>query len=58
VVDVEGGEIRPFLIVIRNYRVGDAPVRIDNFCDDLFLKISQEGLGQVSLRDGNVVCRK
>lgn len=28
---------------------GDIPVRIDNFCNDLFLKISQSNLGQVAL---------
>lgn len=28
---------------------GDIPLRIDNFCDDLFLKISQCNLGQVVL---------
>lgn len=44
---VSGGGNRPFSIVFRPYRFGDAPVRVDNLCEDLFLKIHQQQLGQV-----------
>ncbi|XP_041980096.1 vacuolar protein sorting-associated protein 13A-like isoform X3 [Aricia agestis] len=48
-VDVTGGTDRPFTITFRPYGVGDAPVRIDNLCDDLFLKMHQVDSGQVAL---------
>ncbi|XP_073981480.1 intermembrane lipid transfer protein VPS13A-like isoform X2 [Rhodnius prolixus] len=48
-VIVSGGGNRPFSIVFRPYRFGDAPVRVDNLCEDLFLKIHQQQLGQVAL---------
>jgi hypothetical protein len=46
-VDVSGGGEQPFTVTFRCYRVGDAPVRVDNLCEDLFLKIHQQDLGQV-----------
>ena len=49
-VDIVGGDNKPFLIAFQDYKVGDAPVRIDNFCEDLFLKISQENSGQVCVQ--------
>ncbi|XP_046398302.1 vacuolar protein sorting-associated protein 13C-like isoform X1 [Ischnura elegans] len=49
VVDVKGGGDQPFTISLQNYCVGDAPVRVDNLCEDLFLKVHQEDLGQVAL---------
>nr|XP_018900199.1 PREDICTED: vacuolar protein sorting-associated protein 13A-like isoform X1 [Bemisia tabaci] len=49
VVDVSGGETKPFTILFRRYYPGDAPLRIDNLCQDLFLKIHQQYLGQVAL---------
>lgn len=49
VVDIIGGQNKSFLITFRHYKEGDAPVRIDNFCEDLFLKISQGNLGQVKV---------
>ncbi|XP_065221412.1 intermembrane lipid transfer protein VPS13A-like isoform X2 [Planococcus citri] len=49
VVDIVGGDNKPFLIAFQDYKIGDAPVRIDNFCEDLFLKVSQENSGQVTL---------
>ncbi|XP_068086254.1 intermembrane lipid transfer protein VPS13A [Anabrus simplex] len=48
-VDVGGGGELPFSITFKNYTPGDAPVRVDNFCEDLFLKIHQQDLGQVML---------
>lgn len=39
----------PFEIVFQEYKPGDAPVLIKNYCTDLFLKIQQQGQGQVTL---------
>ena len=46
-VDVNGGSEQPFTVTFRSYQLGDAPVRVDNLCEDLFLKIHQQDLGQV-----------
>lgn len=46
-VEVTGGMERPFVISFKPYNPGDAPVRIDNLCEDLFLKLHQEDSGQV-----------
>lgn len=46
-VHVSGGGEHPFYITFRSYKPGDAPVRVDNLCEDLFLKIHQQQLGQV-----------
>ncbi|XP_044592317.1 vacuolar protein sorting-associated protein 13A-like isoform X2 [Cotesia glomerata] len=48
-VDVKGGNNSPFRIIFEKYECGDAPVRVDNLCDDLFLKLNQVNLGQVAL---------
>ncbi|CAH2260106.1 jg4815 [Pararge aegeria aegeria] len=48
-VDVTGGTDRPFTITFKPYVAGDAPIRIDNLCDDLFLKLHQSDSGQVAL---------
>ncbi|VVC88044.1 unnamed protein product [Leptidea sinapis] len=48
-VDVTGGTDRPFTITFKPYRSGDAPVRFDNLCDDLFIKLHQVDSGQVAL---------
>ncbi|GFG28735.1 hypothetical protein Cfor_06015 [Coptotermes formosanus] len=48
-VDVSGGGEQPFTVTFRCYCLGDAPVRVDNLCEDLFLKIHQQDLGQVVL---------
>ncbi|KAJ8877884.1 hypothetical protein PR048_022343 [Dryococelus australis] len=48
-VEVSGGGERPFSVTFRGYSSGDAPVRVDNLCEDLFLKIHQQDLGQVAL---------
>ncbi|XP_066901628.1 intermembrane lipid transfer protein VPS13A isoform X3 [Halyomorpha halys] len=49
VVSVIGGGDKPFSIIFRSYSPGDAPVRVENLCEDLFLKIHQQHLGQVAL---------
>lgn len=48
-VEVTGGTDRPFVITFKSYAIGDCPVRIDNLCDDLFLKLHQVDSGQVAL---------
>ncbi|XP_062531261.1 intermembrane lipid transfer protein VPS13A isoform X2 [Bombyx mori] len=48
-VEVTGGTDKPFTITFRPYAAGDAPIRIDNLCDDLFLKLHQMDSGQVAL---------
>ncbi|XP_047508917.1 vacuolar protein sorting-associated protein 13A-like isoform X2 [Pieris napi] len=48
-VEVTGGTDRPFTITYKPYRAGDSPVRIDNLCEDLFLKLHQMNSGQVAL---------
>ncbi|XP_026299715.1 vacuolar protein sorting-associated protein 13C isoform X2 [Apis mellifera] len=48
-IEIKGGINSPYYITFQKYVAGDIPVRIDNFCDDLFLKISQYNLGQVVL---------
>ncbi|CAB3254386.1 unnamed protein product [Arctia plantaginis] len=48
-VEVTGGTDRPFTITFKPYTPGDCPVRIDNLCDDLFLKLHQVNSGQVAL---------
>ncbi|XP_063534918.1 intermembrane lipid transfer protein VPS13A-like [Cydia strobilella] len=48
-VEVTGGTDRPFTITFKPYTAGDAPVRIDNLCDDVFLKLHQKDSGQVAL---------
>ncbi|XP_015594990.1 vacuolar protein sorting-associated protein 13A isoform X2 [Cephus cinctus] len=48
-VEVQRSNNSPFSITFRRYQNGDAPVRVDNFCEDLFLKIHQINLGQVAL---------
>ncbi|KAK9294042.1 hypothetical protein QLX08_011233 [Tetragonisca angustula] len=48
-VEIKGGVNSPYHVTFQKYTAGDIPVRIDNFCDDLFLKISQCNLGQVVL---------
>lgn len=39
----------PYRITFRRYIANDIPVRVDNLCDKLFLKLNQIGLGQVAL---------
>ncbi|XP_020288636.1 vacuolar protein sorting-associated protein 13A-like isoform X2 [Pseudomyrmex gracilis] len=48
-VEIEGGVSTPYRVMFRKYVIGDIPVRVDNLCDKLFLKLNQVGLGQVVL---------
>lgn len=48
-VEVSGGGERPLTITFRPYRSGDAPVRVDNACADLYLKVCQKSTGHVTL---------
>ncbi|XP_047356214.1 vacuolar protein sorting-associated protein 13C-like isoform X2 [Vespa velutina] len=48
-IEIEGGTNTPYYIVFRKYMVGDVPVRVDNLCTELFLKINQINSGQVTL---------
>lgn len=48
-MEVTGSVNQPFSINFQNYKLGDAPVRIDNQCEDLFLKFHQKESGQVVL---------
>ncbi|XP_076243831.1 intermembrane lipid transfer protein VPS13A [Calliopsis andreniformis] len=48
-VEIKGGINSPYHVIFQKCTSGDIPVRIDNFCDNLFLKISQSNLGQVAL---------
>ncbi|KAK3591108.1 hypothetical protein CHS0354_035920 [Potamilus streckersoni] len=52
-VEVAGGTQTPFTILFRDYDVGDAPVRVENLCDDVFIKIHQKGQSQTSLLSAN-----
>ncbi|KAK2588797.1 hypothetical protein KPH14_001672 [Odynerus spinipes] len=48
-VEIDGGTNAPYYIAFRKYVVGDVPVRVDNLCNELFLKINQINSGQVTL---------
>ncbi|XP_070527175.1 intermembrane lipid transfer protein VPS13A isoform X2 [Cardiocondyla obscurior] len=48
-VEIEGGVNTPYRIMFRRNVTGDIPVRVDNLCDKLFLKLNQVNLGQVVL---------
>lgn len=48
-VEVSGGGERPLMIAFRTYHQGDAPVRVDNACADLYLKVCQKSTGHVTL---------
>ncbi|GBP39679.1 Vacuolar protein sorting-associated protein 13 [Eumeta japonica] len=48
-VSVSGGATAPLAVSFRPYAAGDAPLRIENLCDDLFLKFHQQDCSQVAL---------
>ncbi|KAK9875024.1 hypothetical protein WA026_005834 [Henosepilachna vigintioctopunctata] len=48
-VEVTGGVFDSFKIFFSEYLPGDAPVLVQNYCADLFLKIQQQEQGQVTL---------
>ena len=39
---VSGGTQTPISVEITDYDPGDAPVRVENLCDDVFIKIHQK----------------
>lgn len=41
-VEVTGGTDSPITITFSNYTSGDAPVRVENLCEDVFIKIHQK----------------
>lgn len=48
-MEVTGGIKESFRITFNEYRPGDAPVLVKNYCADLFLKIQQQDLSPVTL---------
>ncbi|XP_053396044.1 intermembrane lipid transfer protein VPS13A-like isoform X3 [Mercenaria mercenaria] len=52
-VSVSGGTQNPITIQFTDYDVGDAPVRVDNFCDDVFIKIHQKNQSQTTILSSN-----
>ncbi|XP_068229043.1 intermembrane lipid transfer protein VPS13A-like [Palaemon carinicauda] len=50
VVHVSGvGSDNPVTVTFDKYQVGDAPVRIENWCEDVHLRIHQKGCNQTHL---------
>ena len=41
-MEVTGGTDSPITITFTNYAPGDAPVRVENLCEDIFIKIHQK----------------
>ncbi|KAK7492082.1 hypothetical protein BaRGS_00016746 [Batillaria attramentaria] len=52
-VEVTGGTDSPITITFTNYTTGDAPVRVENLCEDVFIKIHQKNQSQVTLLSPN-----
>eukprot|EP00106_Octopus_bimaculoides_P016057 XP_014783499.1 PREDICTED: vacuolar protein sorting-associated protein 13A-like isoform X4 [Octopus bimaculoides] len=52
-VEVSGGTQTPICISFSDYFLGGAPVRIENLCDDIFIKIHQKNQSQVTLLSPN-----
>lgn len=48
-MEVKGGVSGSFKIIFNEYKYGDAPVLVKNYCADLFLKIQQRDLSPVTL---------
>ncbi|GAB6032241.1 hypothetical protein CHUAL_010881 [Chamberlinius hualienensis] len=48
-VNVYGGQESPWMIIFKPYTLGSAPVKVENHCDDIFLKIYQKSMCQVTL---------
>lgn len=42
------GSDNPVTITFDKYQLGDAPVRIENWCEDVHLRLHQKGSNQVS----------
>ncbi|XP_076444664.1 LOW QUALITY PROTEIN: intermembrane lipid transfer protein VPS13A-like [Babylonia areolata] len=52
-VEVTGGVDSPITITFSDYSHGDAPVRVENLCEDVFIKIHQKNQSQVTLLSPN-----
>ncbi|KAL8570903.1 hypothetical protein ACOMHN_023576 [Nucella lapillus] len=52
-VEVSGGTDSPITINFTDYSPGDAPVRVENLCEDVFIKIHQKNQSQVTLLSPN-----
>ncbi|XP_012945076.2 vacuolar protein sorting-associated protein 13A, partial [Aplysia californica] len=52
-VEVAGGTDTPITIVFSDYEPGDAPARVENLCEDVFIKIHQKNQSQVTLLSPN-----
>lgn len=52
-VEVAGGTQTPINITFTDYAPGTAPARIENLCDDIFIKIHQKNQSQVTLLSPN-----
>lgn len=48
-MDIKGGVNESFRVTFNEYKYGDAPVLVKNYCADLFLKIQQRDQSQVTL---------
>ncbi|XP_064629495.1 intermembrane lipid transfer protein VPS13A-like isoform X5 [Lineus longissimus] len=53
VVEVAGGIETSTTVTFQGYDHGDAPVRIDNLCEDVFIKLHQKNQSQVTLLSPN-----
>ncbi|CAH1799951.1 unnamed protein product [Owenia fusiformis] len=49
VVEVDGGTESAMTVTFQHYDPGDAPVRVENLCDDIFIKLHQKSQSQVTL---------
>ncbi|XP_014674951.1 PREDICTED: vacuolar protein sorting-associated protein 13C-like [Priapulus caudatus] len=52
-VDVSGGTESPMTVSFAPYQHGDAPILIQNVCDDIFIRFNQKCQGQVTLLKPN-----
>ncbi|GFR60474.1 vacuolar protein sorting-associated protein 13C [Elysia marginata] len=48
-VEVTGGTDTPITIIFTDYEPGDAPARVENLCEDVFIKIHQKNQSQATL---------
>ncbi|KAK3771912.1 hypothetical protein RRG08_053893 [Elysia crispata] len=48
-VEVTGGMDTSVTIIFTDYKPGDAPARVENLCEDVFLKIHQKNQSQATL---------
>ncbi|KAL1509464.1 hypothetical protein ABEB36_004192 [Hypothenemus hampei] len=52
-VVITGGTSGPFQTTFNDYKLGDCPVLVKNYCPDLYLKIQQKDQSHVSLLNPN-----